>query len=164
MYVRISQCTHSDMTITVLCCCARHVLVKNEMCVCLSCVSMKHCRSHKLPIGGVHMYICTYVQQNSTYTGGCQPPEGQCCRPRALHRLYHPSLRVGQLHRYVHTYVCMYVRTFCRLGWSLAKACGLYTSGLTVSRNTSICRCEGKKTHIRTWYIQYVRKYVSLKK
>ena len=73
MYVRISQCTHSDMTITVLCCCARHVLVKNEMCVCLSCVSMKHCRSHKLPIGGVRMYVCTAEQHTHRWvptTGG----------------------------------------------------------------------------------------------
>ena len=151
------------MTITVWCCCARHVLVKNEMCVCLSSVSMKHCRSHKLPIGGVHMYVRMYSRIAHTQVGA-NHRRANAAGTRALHRVYHPSLRVGQLHTYVRTYIRMYVRTFCRLGWSLAKACGLYTSGLTVSRNTSICRCEGKKTHIRTWYIQYVRKYVSLKK
>ena len=136
------------MTIIVWCYCARHVLVKNEMCVCLSSVSMKHCRSHKLPIGGVHMYVRMYSRIAHTQVGANHRRANAAGTAQSVSSKFACGPAT-----YVRTYVCTYVRTFCRLGWSLAKACGLYTSGLTVSRNTSICRCEGKKTHIRTWYI-----------
>ena len=107
MYVRISQCTHSDVTITVLCCCARHVLVKNEMCVCLSCVSMKHCRSHKLPIGGVHMYVCTAEQHTHRWVPTTGGPMLQ-----ALGHCTDCIIQVCVWASYICTYIRMYVCTY----------------------------------------------------
>ena len=116
------------------------------MCVPVVCkVCIKHCRSHKLPRWS--MYACMYSRIAHTQVGANHRRANAAGTAQSVSS----KLACGPA-----TYVC----TFCRLGWSLAKACGLYTSGLTVSRNTSICGCEGKKTHIRTWYIQYIRKYV----